>query len=70
MTSRAKFFVPDWGDIVDSGIWLSFRPARLLRLAGRYDNPMQESTISPAPGKGLRIWPQMAKSADRMQVFA
>jgi hypothetical protein len=31
-TSIAKFFVPDWGDMVDSGIWMSFRPAMLLRL--------------------------------------
>ncbi len=37
----AKFIVPDWGDKVDSGIGLSFRPAtaRLHWLAGRYDNP-------------------------------
>jgi hypothetical protein len=42
----AKFLVPDWEDIVDSGIGLSHRPTRLHRLAGRYDNPMPESTIS------------------------
>jgi hypothetical protein len=34
-------------DKVDSGIELSNWPARLHRLAGRYDNPMLESTISP-----------------------
>jgi hypothetical protein len=28
------------GDIVDYDIVLSYRPARLHRLAGRYDNPM------------------------------
>jgi hypothetical protein len=28
----AKFIVPDWGDKVDSGIGLSYRPARLYRL--------------------------------------
>jgi hypothetical protein len=33
----AKFIVPDCGDKVDSGIGLSYRPARLHRLAGRYD---------------------------------
>jgi hypothetical protein len=32
--SVAKFFVPDWGDKVDSGIGLSYRAARLHRLAG------------------------------------
>jgi hypothetical protein len=48
----AKFIVPDWGDKVDSGMELSYRPARLHRLAGRYeyDNPMPESTISSNQG--------------------
>jgi hypothetical protein len=50
--TEAKFIVPDRGDIVDSGIGLSYRPsslvdsgiglsyrpARIYRLAGRYDN--------------------------------
>ncbi len=44
---EAKFVVPDLGDIVGSGIGLSYRPARLHRQAGRYDNPMPESIISP-----------------------
>ncbi len=43
----ANFLVPDWGDIVNSGIWWSYRPARLHRPMGRYANPMPESTISP-----------------------
>ncbi len=45
----AKFIVPDWGDKVDSGMGLTYRAARLHRLAGRYefDNPVPESTISP-----------------------
>ncbi len=53
----AKFIVSDWGDKVDSGVGLSYRrgQATVHRLAGRYDNPMPESTISPS--KGLRIWP-------------
>ncbi len=46
----AKFIVPDWGDKVDSGIGLSYRPAGLHRLTGRYDYPMPESTISPIQG--------------------
>jgi len=29
---------PGTGDIVDSGIWLLYRPASLFSLAGRYDN--------------------------------
>ncbi len=42
------------GDTVDSGIGLSYRPAILYWLTGRYDNPMPESTISPS--QGLWIW--------------
>ncbi len=37
LVAEAKFLVPDWGKIVDYGIRLSYRPARLHRLAGRYD---------------------------------
>jgi hypothetical protein len=44
----AKFLVPEWGDIVDSGIGMSYRPASLCSLAGRYDNRMPDSTLSPA----------------------
>jgi hypothetical protein len=51
----AKFLVPDWGYIVDSGIGLSYNPARLHRMAGLFDNPKQESTISSS--RGLGIWP-------------
>jgi len=36
----AKFLVSDWGAIVDSVIGLSYRPASLCSLAGRYDNPI------------------------------
>ncbi len=50
MQAVAKFIVPDWGDKVDAGIGLSYLPARLHGLAGRYDNPMPESTISPQRG--------------------
>ncbi len=53
--AEAKFLVPYWGDIDDSGIVLSYQPAILSSLAGRYDNPMPESTIPPPPSQGLRI---------------
>ncbi len=43
----AKFIVPDWGFIVDSGMRLWYWPASLFSLAGRYDNPMPELTLSP-----------------------
>jgi hypothetical protein len=46
----AKFIVPDWGDKVDSGIGLSYRPARIHRLTGRYDNPMPEANFIPILG--------------------
>jgi hypothetical protein len=35
------------GDMVDSGIRLSYRPASLCSLVSRYDNPMPESTLTP-----------------------
>jgi hypothetical protein len=46
----AQFIVPDWGDKFNSGIGLSYLPARLrivqrLALAVQNDNPMPESTI-------------------------
>jgi hypothetical protein len=44
LRTDAKFIVPDWGDKVDSGMGLSYRPAMLQRLAGRSDNPMPQST--------------------------
>jgi hypothetical protein len=48
--SVAKFIVPDWEDKVNSGIGLSYRQARLHRLAGQYDNPKPESTLFPHSG--------------------
>jgi len=47
MSPKAQFLVPDWGDKIDYGIGLSYRPPRLHRLAGRYDNPMPYSTFPP-----------------------
>ncbi len=35
------------GDKVDYGIGLSYWPASLCSLAGRYENPMPQSTLSP-----------------------
>ncbi len=46
---EAKFLVADEGPGRKG--WR----ARLNRLAGRYDNPMPESNISPS--RGLRFWP-------------
>jgi hypothetical protein len=59
--SVAKFLVLDWGDMVDSGMGLSYPPAGLHRLASRQDNPMPESTIYPS--QGLRVWPLCMKGA-------
>ncbi len=47
---EANFLVPDWGAIADSGVGLSYRPARLHRLPGQYQNPMTESAISQSQG--------------------
>ncbi len=49
-TSMAEFIDPDWGDKVNSGIGLSYRPARPHGLAGQYENPLLESTLSPSQG--------------------
>ncbi len=46
----AVFLDPDCGDKVNSGRGLSYRPSRLHGLAGQYDNPMPESTLSPSQG--------------------
>jgi hypothetical protein len=43
----AKFLVPDWGYKVDCGIGLSYWPASICSLAGRYDYPMPQWTLSP-----------------------
>jgi hypothetical protein len=40
LTPEAQFIVPDWGNKVDYGIGLSYRPVRLHTLAVRYDYPM------------------------------
>ncbi len=66
--------VPDWGggDKVDSGIGLSYRPAKLHRLAGRYDNRSQLYR----PSQGLWMWLQkgdreeterVCRGGDRLQ---
>jgi hypothetical protein len=44
----ATFIVPGWEDKVNTGIEFSYRPARLLRPTGLYDNLMPEPTISPS----------------------
>jgi hypothetical protein len=41
---------PGLGDIVDYGKGLSYRPASLCSLAGRYDNPMPELPLYPPSG--------------------
>jgi hypothetical protein len=50
VTTVAEFIDPDWEDKVKSGLGLSYRPARLHGLSGRYDNPMLELTLSPSHG--------------------
>jgi hypothetical protein len=59
----AEFIVPDWGDKVDFGIELSYRPAslRIRSLAG-CDNPMPVSTLFPQSG-AMNLVKSFAKSA-------
>ncbi len=61
--SSSQIHSPWIWDIVDSGLGLSFRPVSLDSLGGRYENPMQESTLSPqsgtmnkVPAKGTDFW--------------
>ncbi len=60
--TRGQIRSPWLGTIVDSGIELSYRPASLYSLSGRYDNPMPESTVSLQSGTRnlasilLRLW--------------
>jgi hypothetical protein len=56
-----KFLVPEWGDKVDSGIGLSYRPARLRRLAGRYDYPVR-------PCRGLDLYVYTVERERKMNV--
>jgi hypothetical protein len=46
----AKFIVLDRGDKINCGIGLSYLPARLQRLGGRYGNLTPETTISSNQG--------------------
>jgi hypothetical protein len=46
----AEFIDSDWGDKINSGIELSYRPARLHGLVDRCDNPMLKLTLSPRHG--------------------
>ncbi len=49
----ADFIDPDWGDKVNSGIGLSYRPACQTTWTGGdgpVSNPMPESTLSPSQG--------------------
>jgi hypothetical protein len=49
LNAEAKFIVPDSGDIVNSGIGLSYRLSSLCSRAGIYDNRTPELTLSPPP---------------------
>ncbi len=46
----SEFLDPDWGDKVNSGLWLPYWPARLHGTVVRNDNPMPELTLSPSSG--------------------
>ncbi len=53
--TEAEFSAPDWGDKVDNGIGLSYQPARLHRLVGRYDSYAIVNFIPNAGTKNLAI---------------
>ncbi len=51
----AKVIVPDWGNIVDSDIGLSYRPASLYAAWRAGTAPQSRSQLYP-PNQGLWIW--------------
>ncbi len=76
-TKKSIFVSKSWGqilsswlgDIVDSSIGLLYRywPASLCSLAGLYDNPLPESTISPQ--LGIKNLATGIKIVGRVQCF-
>ncbi len=52
----AKFIVPDWEDKVAAGIGLSYRPARIHRLAGQYGNPSRRQLYPPVRAYEFGYW--------------
>jgi hypothetical protein len=46
----AKFIVPDWGDKVDSGIGLSYRPAKLHMVGRPVQQPYARVNYVPHSG--------------------
>ncbi len=65
----SQILSPWLGDIVDSGIVLSYQPVRLHRLEGRYSNPMPESTIPQSGTKDLATVHFSESGWDRVVAF-
>jgi hypothetical protein len=58
--NRGQIHSPWLGVIVNSGIGLSYLPTSLCIVAGRYDNPMPESTLSlPVSDYEFGYWSQI-----------
>jgi hypothetical protein len=55
LTPEAQFIVPDWGNKVDYGIGLSYRPVRLQTLAGLAVTTTLCHSRLCAPSKGLEF---------------
>ncbi len=73
----AKFIVPALGDTVDTGIGMSYRPASQCSLAGRYDKPLPELTLSPQSGtmnlataqRVERRWTHIGRPQESVAIF-
>jgi hypothetical protein len=62
LIKSGQILSPRVGDIVDYGMGLLYRPARLHRLAGRYNNPYAIVDYIQPSGtknlvKGAQAWP-------------
>jgi hypothetical protein len=51
IATSSRILSPFRGDEAGSGVWLSYRPAKLNRPAGRYDNQTPEAALSPSQGE-------------------
>jgi hypothetical protein len=65
MVSSGRFIDPRLGDKVNSCIELSYRPAGPCSLAGRFDNPAPELTLSPQSGSMNSATGQLAGCAGK-----
>jgi hypothetical protein len=63
----AKFLVPDWGDLVDSGIGLSYRHDRLHMAGGPVRQPY--ASVYFIPSSGTKNFASAQEDTQQMNTF-